>query len=330
MQPAAGTRPLAPAAPLCPYSRAVRRPRRTGVGAPAEDPLAFKHILIAVPTMAGLMKARTTTTLVLLMRQLTRAGVAVEYLNIDSSDIVYARNFFAREMLRHEELDGLLFVDSDMQFRPALVHKMINLGADIMAAAYPKRALDMDRYSRALAAAGAFSPEVKARTLANSYNFTVVPSWTAPLPKEMDVVAGFAKMAGAGMGCTLISRVALQAMIDGGVVERRKDIIDGDEQLAWGFFDCIKVGDITLSEDFSFCWRWTKLLGRDLWVNIDEVVTHLGDFSHEARYMDRLAKVETDEGAAPPPAPRAPDTTGVEITADTIVIDADLIGGAGR
>ena len=149
MQPAAGTRPLAPAAPLCPYSRAVRRPRRTGVGAPAEDPVAFKHILIAVPTMAGLMKARTTTTLVLLMRQLTRAGVAAEYLNVNSSDIVYARNFFAREMLRHEELDGLLFVDSDMQFRPALVRKMINLGADIMATAYPKRALDMDRYSRA-------------------------------------------------------------------------------------------------------------------------------------------------------------------------------------
>ena len=58
----------------------------------------------------------------------------------------------------------------------------------------------------------------------------------------MQVVAGFAKMAAAGMGCTLISRAALQAMIDGKVVERRKDIIDGDEQLAWGFFDCIKVG----------------------------------------------------------------------------------------
>ena len=46
--------------------------------------------------MAGLMKAKTTTALVLLMRQLTRAGIMAEYLNIDSSDIVYARNFFAR------------------------------------------------------------------------------------------------------------------------------------------------------------------------------------------------------------------------------------------
>jgi len=287
--------------------------------------VAFKHILIAVPTMAGLMKARTTTTLVMLMRQLTRAGIAVEYLNIDSSDIVYARNFFAREMLKHEVLDGLLFVDSDMSFRPALVRKMMNLGADVVATAYPKRTLNINRYSRALAAAGGFSPEAKARALANSYNFTCVPSWTTPNPKQMQLANGFAKMAAAGMGCTLISKAALQAMIDGKVVEQRKDIIDGDEQLAWGFFDCVKVGDITLSEDFSFCYRWTHMLGRDLWVNVDEIVSHLGDYSHEARYIDRLAMLGREAGGAQAPPVRAPDSTAVEVSADMINIDADLI-----
>jgi hypothetical protein len=293
-----------------------------------ESSVAFKHILIAVPTMAGLMKAKTATALVMLMRQLTRAGVAAEYLNIDSSDIVYARNFFAREMLRLEPLDGLLFVDSDMHFRPALVRRMLNLGADVVATAYPKRTLDMSRYSRAIAAAGGSSPEAKARALANTYNFTCVPSWDTPRPKQMQVVGGFAKMAAAGMGCTLISRAALQAMIDGEVVEQRKDIIDGDEQLSWAFFDCLKVGDVTLSEDFSFCYRWTRLLGRDLWVNIDETVSHLGDFSHEARYIDRMAKLAPEAGASQAANRRAPDSTGVDIDADLIQIDADLIAGA--
>lgn len=290
-----------------------------------ENGVAFKHILIAVPTMAGLMKARTTTTLVLLMRQLTRAGIDAEYLNVDSSDIVYARNFFAREMLRHEELDGLLFVDSDMSFRPALVRRMLNLGVDVVATAYPKRALDMTEYSRALTAAGGFSPQTQARVLANSYNFTCVPSWTTPLPKQMQLANGFAKMAAAGMGCTLISRAALQAMIDGKVVEQRKDIIDGNEQVSWGFFDCVKVEDLTLSEDFSFCYRWTRLLGRDLWVNVDETVTHLGDFNHEARYIDRLAKLSDEESGARAPSKRAPDSTGVDVAADVITLDADLV-----
>ncbi|HKT55080.1 MAG TPA: hypothetical protein VJP88_11570 [Caulobacteraceae bacterium] len=278
--------------------------------------MALKHILIAVPTMAGLMKTKTATTLVILMRQLTRAGILADYLNIDSSDIVYARNYFARVVLESETLDALLFVDSDMQFPPSLVMKMLNLGADVVGAAYTKRVLDMDRFSQAVNTAKTYSPEAKARALANTYNFTVVPSWTSPTVERMDVLNGFAKMAAVGMGCSLITKAALQAMIEGKVVEPRKDIIDGVPQVGWAFFDCMKVQDITLSEDFSFCYRWTRMLGRDLWVNIDEVVTHLGDFPHEARYIDRLAKV----GVKPNPlAANAPDSTAIHVDADLIV-----------
>ena len=279
--------------------------------------MALKHILIAVPTMAGLMKAKTATTLVMLMRQLTRAGIEAEYLNVDSSDIVYARNFFARQVLESKNLDGLLFVDSDMQFRPALVMKMLGLEADVVGVAYPKRALNLDQYSRAMAEAGAFSQQAKVKALANAYQFTVVPSWDTPKVEQLKVVRGFAKMAAAGMGCTLISRAALQAMIDGKVVERRKDVIDGVEQIGWGFFDCLKLGDVTLSEDFSFCYRWDRLLGRDLWVCVDEPITHLGDFSHQARYLDRLAPVARPSNA-PDTAPvaTAPDSTAIEVEAD--------------
>ncbi len=269
--------------------------------------MALKHILIAVPTMAGLMKAKTATTLVLLMRRLTRAGVQAEYLNVNSSDIVYARNLFAREVLRSEVLDGLLFVDSDMQFRPEVVMKMLALGADVVGTAYPKRSLNMDQFARAMAELGAFSPQAKGKAMANTYQFTVVPSWTTPKVERLEVVRGFAKMAGVGMGCTLISRAALRAMIDGKVVEPRKDIIDGVDQMSWAFFDCMKVDGVTLSEDYSFCYRWTRLLGRDLWVCVDEPVTHLGDFSHQARYLDRLSLVGRRGESPLAAASEAPD-----------------------
>jgi hypothetical protein len=260
--------------------------------------MPLKHILIAVPTMGGIVKSKTTATLVLLMRQLTRAGVAAEFLNIDSSDIVYARNFYAKMVLNSKDLDGLLFVDSDMQFRPGLVLRMLNLGAEVVATAYPKRALDIDQFAQEMAAASEFSPVAKAKALADTYQYTVVPSWTSPKVRRMEVHNGFVKMAAAGMGCTLISRTALQALIDGRAVERRKDIIDGVNQQSWGFFDCMTVDGVTLSEDFSFCYRWTRVLGRDLWVNIDEAVTHLGDFSYQARYLDRLTRVGPAPGAA--------------------------------
>jgi hypothetical protein len=128
-------------------------------------------------------------------------------------------------------------------------------------------------------------------------------------------------MAAAGMGCTLISRAALQAMIDDGAVDRRKDIINGREELSWGFFDPLKVDDITLSEDFSFCYRWTHTLGRELWVNVDEAITHLGDFGHRARYMDRLVPVAPPV-APDPPEPIAPESTAIDLDAE-LIVDAE-------
>jgi len=274
--------------------------------------LPLKHILIAAPTMAGLMKAKTATSLIMLMRQLTRAGVQAEYLNIDSSDIVYARNFFARRVLEAPDLDGLLFVDSDMQFRPAVVLRMLQFEQDVVGVAYPKRALDFDQYSRAMAEEDVFTPETKGRALANTYQFTLIPSWETPRPSRFKIVRGFAKMAAVGMGCTLISRAGLEAMIEGKVVERRKDIIDGEEQISWGFFDTQRVGDLTLSEDFSFCYRWTRQLGRELWVLVDEPITHLGDWPHRARYLDRLSLVRNDPSRSAPPT----DTTPIVLDVD--------------
>lgn len=280
--------------------------------------MALKHILIAVPTMAGLMKAKTATTLVLLMRQLTRAGIEAEYLNVDSSDIVYARNLYAREVLNSKTLDGLLFVDSDMQFRPALVLKMLGLDAELVGVAYPKRALNLDQFSRVMAESGAFTPETKLKALANTYQYTVIPSWETTKLGRLKVVRGFAKMAAVGMGCALISRTALQAMVDGKAVDRRKDIIDGAEHTSWGFFDCLKIGEISLSEDFSFCYRWTRLLGRDLWVCVDEPITHLGDFAYQARYMDRLVPVAPPATATIGITTNAPESNMVELDVDLL------------
>ena len=120
--------------------------------------MPLKHILIAVPSMGGVIKSKTTATLVLLMRQLTRHGIQAEFLNLDSSDIVYARNFYARLVLESPILDGLLFVDSDMQFRPALVMRMIKLDRGVVATAYPIRALIMVQFAQEMVAAIQFSP----------------------------------------------------------------------------------------------------------------------------------------------------------------------------
>src|SRR5256885_1356556 len=80
----------------------------------------------------------TACTLVALMKRLVRAGIECEMQGIDSADIVTARNMFATNVVRSKKFDGLLFVDSDMRFRPELVMKMLAFGVEATAAAYTK------------------------------------------------------------------------------------------------------------------------------------------------------------------------------------------------
>ena len=58
-----------------------------------------------------------------------------------------------------------------------------------------------------------------------------------------------------------------------------------------------------LLEDYSFCYRWSTKMDRPLWVCVDELVKHLGDFSYGAKYdyilqQDLLLANEARENAA--------------------------------
>ena len=46
----------------------------------------------------------------------------------------------------------------------------------------------------------------------------------------------------------------------------------------YGFFSKVRVGDILLSEDFSFCHRWVNECAGEIWCKIDSYARHLGEF----------------------------------------------------
>jgi len=244
------------------------------------------NILVAVPTMGGIMKSKTAASLFRLSKALTLNGINAGIQNIDASDVVTVRNRYANTVLNSEQWDGLLFVDSDMQFPPRAVLKMLAFKAEAAAIAYPKKVIDLDRFVNAVRDHGDLA---KAR--AQSCDFNILLTWDDRKRQRIKRRGSFCSMAAAGMGCSLIARSALQAMVEGGAVPRRVDIRDSVEAVSWGFFDPITLGQIVLGEDFSFWHRWTSMLGRDLWVCIDEEINHLGDFDYSGNYALLLQKV---------------------------------------
>lgn len=246
--------------------------------------IQYKHILIALPTVSRGMKSSTAIAVARTALMLQAHGIAVDFHNIDSAEIVTARDMFANMLLYHDSWDAMLFVDSDMGFEPNLVLKLVAQGAGVAAAACPRRTIDLVTLINTATQHGDLD---RARSQASA--FTVFHDWDNRDSGTLsDVRDGFCSAAACGMAIALIGKPALQRMVAEKVVEPRLDLNASGGQTCYSFFGILEPGGARLGEDYSFCYRWTKMLGGDLRVCMDEVVSHYGDFDYYGRYTDLL------------------------------------------
>ena len=239
-----------------------------------------RNILIGLPTMGGSMKTGTTLAIVDTIQALKSRGISTEIHNVDSAEIVTARDMLANMVLHSDLWDGLLFIDSDMGFRPELILKLLDANSEVAAAACPRRQLNLDRF-----AAGVREHGNVTKAIAQASDFTVNFDW-AEEPQQIELYNGLAKAAGVGMAIALISKSALTALVQAKLVDRRRDLSSGTGQPCYGFFEIISPKGARLGEDYSFCYRWTARLKRDLLVCVDEEVTHFGSYPYRARFAD--------------------------------------------
>jgi hypothetical protein len=243
----------------------------------------IRSILIALPTVSRIMKAETAISVAYTVKVLQENGIDVGLHNIDSAEIVTARDMFANILLYSPNWDALLFVDSDMGFDARLILRLVQQGVEVAAAACPRRTLDLQRF---VAAANTHGDLRKAASQAS--NFTIFFDWDNRAQPPGVVNDGFCNAASVGMAIALISKTALQDMVAAKVVEPRLDLNASGGQTCYSFFSILEPGGQRLGEDYSFCYRWTKLMGRELRVCVDEEIAHVGDYGYRGTYADLL------------------------------------------
>lgn len=243
----------------------------------------IRSILIALPTVSRNMKAETAISVAYTVKALQENGIETGLHNIDSAEIVTARDMFANILLYSPNWDALLFVDSDMGFDSRLILRMIKQGVDVTAAACPRRTLDLQKF---VTAANAHGDLRKAASQAS--NFTIFFDWENRAQRPGMVTDGFCSASSVGMAIALISKKALQDMVAAKVVEPRLDLNASGGQTCYSFFGILEPGGQRLGEDYSFCYRWTKLMGRELRVCLDEEIAHVGDYTYRGTYVDLL------------------------------------------
>lgn len=243
-------------------------------------------VLIAVPSFRGTVMVHTMQSLLKTAAMFGEFGIKSGFINVDSAEISIARNSIATYAWREESISHLLFVDDDMTFEPEAVMDLLRAGKPIVGCICPKRMLNVERIWEAGRAGLTLE---QAKTEGVEFVTKLPPSGT------LQVADGLAQVEGIGMGVTLIRRDVLTTMVERNVVRKRRLHSGGDvdtfgNTFLYGFFDNIPTddGDYVLSEDLSFCQRWKRDCGGEIWATVDREIGHIGSYIFTGRYIDRL------------------------------------------
>lgn len=234
-------------------------------------PLPEKITLaIATPCFGGQLSVRYAASLFKLQNYLRQYGNIDLKLLFKDGDALITR---ARASLLSQFLDDpaathLLFLDADIGFEPDQVLRLIANGAEMCAAIYPIKQIGWDRVAAAVAA----GRDPAAAAL--QYVFEVDD------PNAVVARDGFVQVRYAGTGFLMIRRAALERMCAAypELRYRRDHSVDATTESVnrFALFECMIAEDGTyLSEDFSFCKRWTDM-GGEIWADLGSRLDHVG------------------------------------------------------
>ena len=243
-----------------------------------EDPMSQPrtHLIVGTPCYGGQVTSLYTTSIMRFQAACAQRGDIDMGVNLLWGDalITRCRQNLVTQFLEHSLATHLMFIDADISFDPTQVFRLLDFGVDIAAGVYPAKQIDWGKLE-ALAKMGA--PNLESTALSYVLEFED--------PQRIETKNGFAKVRYAGTGFMMIRREALLKMI-----EHYPELSYSNEHQAqdpwkgskWrsALFNCVldKATGTYLSEDFSFCKRWTDM-GGEIWVDLNSRLTHTGTMS---------------------------------------------------
>jgi hypothetical protein len=231
------------------------------------------RLAIATPCFGGQVSSLYAASIFKLQRALQSIPAVELVVHLRDGDalITRARADLVALFLDDPAATHLLFVDADIGFEPDQVMRLIACGADMAGGAYPIKRVNWDKARNVI---DSRRPNIPAAVL--DYVLEVED------PERIAVVDGVARVRYAGTGFLMVRRHALERMCRhyASLQFRREHSIS--DPLAgsanrFALFECIidPASGIYLSEDFSFCKRWTDM-GGEIWADLTSRLDHVG------------------------------------------------------
>jgi len=265
-------------------------------------------LVVGTPCFGGQLSTLYFSSMFNLQREL-RAYPNVELaVQIRDGDalITRARANLVSVFLDDPKATHLLFIDADIGFEPDQVLRLLTSGADVVAGTYPIKRINWDKMRNVIEA-----ERPKTQSAALDYVLEIED------PEHIAVVSGFARVRYAGTGFLMIRRHALEKMClhyTSLKFRREHSIRDplADSSNRFALFECVidSQTGVYLSEDFSFCKRWTDI-GGEIWADLESRLNHVGPTTFYGDVATQFSVPQANEAAAWSRI-RCPDPTSCE------------------
>lgn len=250
-------------------------------------------VLIGIPSYDRKLYIDTATSI---------TNTVVELLNLKARSAIFtlsgcalishARNAIVAEFLSRKEKTHLLFVDSDMEWMPHTIVRMLKANVPFAAAPYVQKG-----YRNAPTANYRVKDLDSLHAAVIDWNVQFEDAGILKGDSQLSgVLNGFAKAKRVGAGLMLLRRDMLETMISKYADTQYRFHWDGkaDDHFSpstryFGLFDLLKEEDGgMIGEDYAFCDRWIKGCGGEIWCDVDARVGHHGHHRYSGSLQDSL------------------------------------------
>tara|TARA_R100000426_G_scaffold87243_1_gene70975 strand:+ start:2037 stop:2858 length:822 start_codon:yes stop_codon:yes gene_type:complete len=220
-----------------------------------------------------------------------RNGILIMFQLMKSSLVTQGRNLCVSGFME-SDATHLLFVDSDIDFSPESIFKMLSADKDVISIPYPLKTMAWDKAWE----------QIKNGRIKSSEDLQYKALYTYPMKVPDDnnikIDNGIIEVTHSPTGCMLIKRSVIEKMIQAYPEKEivQNTVINGQlmkRPFLYNFFDTWFDPETKTytGEDFAFCKRW-KDLGGKCHALITEKITHVGEHQYRASFGDELIKTK--------------------------------------
>jgi len=231
--------------------------------------LQDKNIFFATPCYGGMLTDQYFLSMFRATQLLMKSGINFRITTLRNESLISRARNILTAMFLDSDCTHLMFIDADIEFQAESLLRALAYDKDVIAGAYPKKALDKEDIVK-----GGLGAQY-----AINFKFTDAER------KQVRVEHGLAEVLDASTGFFMVKRETIEKMIGSYPELHYRNDSNIDPKLNK---HCYNLWDVRLdpkdnrllSEDYSFCRRWQEL-GGEIWLDLNTRLNHVGSYTFE-------------------------------------------------